>query len=50
MKKGQLIWEDITKWIVILVFMVAAIILIYLNKEKMFELFEKAKMVLRFGF
>ena len=48
-KKGQLIWEDIKSWILVLLFLVTIVIIIYLNKEKALELLDKLKLLLRFG-
>ncbi len=48
-KKGQLIWEDIKKWIIAILFLVVIVIIIFLNKEKALELLDKLKLLLRFG-
>ena len=48
-KKGQLVWNDITKWILAIIFLIVVALLIFSNKELLFDLLEKIKLALRFG-
>jgi hypothetical protein len=48
-KKGQLIWEDTTKWVLAIIFLVVVALLIFANKELLLELLEKIRLALRFG-
>ena len=48
-KKGDLAWDNIGVWILMLLVMVAVLLIVFTNKEMMTDLFEKTKMFLRFG-
>ncbi len=48
-KKGQLVWDDTTKWVLAIIFMIVVALLIFANKELLLELVEKIKLALRFG-
>lgn len=48
-KKGQLVWDDTTKWILAIIFMIVVALLIFANKELLLELIEKVMLALRFG-
>jgi hypothetical protein len=49
MKKGQLLWENISKWALAIILFVIIALLIYFNKEKLVELVDKVKLILKYG-
>ncbi len=49
MKKGQLGWENIYTWLLVLVFLVVMLLIVFGNKERMAEYLDKMKLFLRFG-
>ncbi len=49
MKKGQLLWENISKWALAIILLVIVALLIYFNREKLIELVDKIKLILKYG-
>ena len=49
MKRGQLVWDTISKWIIALVFLVIVALILFMNREKLIELADKVRLFLRFG-
>lgn len=48
-KKGQLGWENIYTWVLVLAFLLVILIIVFGNKERMFEILDNVKTFLRFG-
>jgi preprotein translocase subunit SecG len=49
MKRGQIVFGDIKNWILALLFLIAILVLIFLNKERMVDLVVEIKNIFRFG-
>jgi len=49
MKKGQLGWESIHTWILVLVFLVVILLIVFMNKERMADFMNDLKIFFRFG-
>ncbi len=49
MKRGQLVWDTISKWIIALVFLVIVVLILFTNREKLVELTDNVRLFLRFG-
>ena len=49
MKKGQLVWENIAKWVLVILFIVIVLLIVFSNNEKLKEKIEKIKDFLIFG-
>jgi len=43
------LWSTLLPWIVGLILLVVLLVIIYLSREKLFELWENIKNILRFG-
>ncbi|MBT3690860.1 hypothetical protein HOG16_01290 [Candidatus Woesearchaeota archaeon] len=48
-KKGQLGWDNIYTWVLVLAFLVVILIMIFTNRERMVEILDSVKSFLRFG-
>lgn len=48
-KKADLAWEQITKVLIVIVILIVLLLIIGLFKDKMYELFERLKIFIRFG-
>jgi hypothetical protein len=48
-KKGELVWDKIGKWIMLLVLLIVIIVIIMDQKERIFDALESLKTALRFG-
>jgi hypothetical protein len=49
MKKGSLVWDKLGRWILIIILLVVVLLIIFAQNEKVSELIESMKQVLRFG-
>jgi hypothetical protein len=48
-KKGQLGWENIYTWILVLVFLAAILMFVFMNKERTMDYLDKIRLFFRFG-
>jgi len=49
MKKGEIVWDKLGGWILLLIFLVLALILVFAQKERFLESVESIKLLFRFG-
>jgi hypothetical protein len=47
--KGQLVWENIRNWVLVLIFAIVILVMIYFNREMALEIIDDMKEWLRFG-
>ncbi len=49
MKKGEITWDKLGKWILLLIFLVLMLLLVYSQKDKFMQAVESVRIALRFG-
>lgn len=49
MKKGSLMWDKLGRWILIIILLVVVLLIVFSQNEKISELIESMKSILRFG-
>ncbi|MCD4759978.1 hypothetical protein K8R33_03750 [archaeon] len=49
MKKGEIVWNKLGTWLIILILLIAVLLIIFKQKEQLVELLDTIKNVLRFG-
>lgn len=49
MKRGSLMWDKLGKWILIIILLVVVLLIIFAQNEKVADLIESMKTILRFG-
>jgi hypothetical protein len=48
-KKGELVWDKLGKWILLLVLLIVILLIIMDQKERIYEALDSLKVALRFG-
>ena len=48
-KKGDLVWDQIGKFILAIILMVILAFILWMHKDNIFEMFEDFKTIFRFG-
>jgi len=48
-KRGELVWDEIGKWIMLLVLLIIIIFIIIDQKERIYDALDSLKTALRFG-
>ncbi len=48
-KEGELVWDKLGTWILLLILLVVVLIIVFGNKEKIVDALDNLKTVLRFG-
>ena len=49
MKKGEITWDNLGKWMLLLIFLILTLLLVYEQKDKFMLAAESIKLVFRFG-
>jgi len=49
MKKGEITWDNLGKWMLLLIFLILMLLLVYEQKDKFMLAAESIKLVFRFG-
>tara|TARA_Y100000310_G_C20641506_1_gene794200 strand:+ start:1639 stop:1806 length:168 start_codon:yes stop_codon:yes gene_type:complete len=49
MKRGEITWDKLGKWILLLIFLVLILLLVFSQKDKFMEAVESIKIAFRFG-
>lgn len=49
MKKGEIVWDKLGIWILLLVLLILVLLILFQQKDKIAELIDTIKDVLRFG-
>jgi len=49
MKKGEILWDKLGKWILLLVLLILVLAIIYFKKENLLDAVENIKTAFRFG-
>ena len=48
-KKGEIVWDRLGKWILLLALLVILMLLVYTQKENLFKMLDSIKIAFRFG-
>lgn len=48
-KKGEIVWDKLGKWILLLALLISVLVIIYFKKESLLDAVESIKTAFRFG-